>query len=307
MGNKRLLVIAGSALATALALHGLFRFAEWARPLTLAVVTPGGNVTPAERALRPVYPYSVIPGGAYSPEELRRSAGNDNVVRDHFKDFDLKAARLVTLSNDRYQYASFRIKNSVYWTHRKLRIPKGEVLLTDGVHFARTRCGNRLCDIAPSHTTVTLPSYRMLSLPNFSPQLLAKNEVSLPPGPTLAELTPGPVLEFGLPRLAPFVPPAPPLPGPIETWPPVGNVTPPPTPIIPGYPVFPGSPNIPTNAVPPTFPPIGTPPPPTSIATVPEPASIYLFLAALAISLWLMHRWAREDREQVAHVKEDEN
>lgn len=306
MSKKRLLVIAASALVTALVLRGLFSFVEWARPLTLAIVMPGGNITPAERALRPIYPYSVIPGGAYSPEELRRSADNDTIVRDHFKDFDLKAARLVTLSNDRYQYVSFRIKNHVYWTHRKLRIPKGEVLLTDGVHFARTRCGNRLCDARQSDT-VALPSYRMLSLPNFSPQLLAKNQVTLPPGPTLAENTPGPGLEFDLPRLAPFVPPTPNLPGPIENWPPVGNVTPPPTPMLPGYPVFPVSPNIPTNSVPPTFPPIGTPTPPTSISTVPEPASIYLFLAALGISLWVMHRWMREERDGATVAKEDEN
>lgn len=306
MSKKRLLVIAASALVTALALHGLFRFAEWARPLTLAIVMPGGSVTPAERALRPIYPYSVIPGGAYSPEELRHSVDNDKVVRDHYKDFDLRAVRLVTLTNDRYQYVSFRIKNNVYWTHRKLRIPKGEVLLTDGVHFARTRCGNQLGN-APQSQTFALPSYRMLSLPNFSPQLLAKNEVTLPPGPTLAEMTPGPVLAFEIPRLAPFVPPAPTVPGPAETWPPIGNVIPPPTPFIPGYPVFPGSPNIPVNSVPPTFPPIGTQPPPTSISTVPEPASIYLFLAALGISLWMMYRWMREDRDGVPHVKEDEN
>jgi hypothetical protein len=295
MRKKRLLVITASALATALALHGLFRLFEWARPLTLAIVIPGGMVTPAERALRPIYPYSVIPGGAYSAEELRRSVANDSVVRDHYKDFNVKDTHVVTLANDRYQYVSFRIKNKVFWTRRKLRIPKGEVLLTDGVHFARTRCGNRLCNAPQSLTTFALPSYRVLSLPNFSPQLLARNEVSLPPGPTLAEGTPGPTFEIS--RLAPYVPPAPPLPGPVGNWPPI-NITPPPAPIIPGHPFIP---------VPPNFPPITTQPPPRSISSVPEPASIYLFVAALAVSLWLMSRWMRDDRDSAPPTKEDEN
>jgi hypothetical protein len=146
----------------------------------------------------------------------------------------------------------------------------------------------------------------LLSLPNFSPQLLAKNEVSLPPGPTIAEVTPGPVLEFETPRLAPFVPPAPVAPGPVENWPPV-NVTPPPTPIIPGYPMVPVPPSIPASPVIPNAPPIIAPRPPTSVSSVPEPGSIYLFVAALLLSLWVMLRWIRSDRNAAQHSTEDEN
>lgn len=285
MSKVRLLVITLSALATAVLLQGLFQFVGWLRPLTLAIVVPGGNVTPAERALRPIYPYSVIPGGAYSPAELRYSVANDSVVHDHYADFNLKSTRLVTLASDRYQYVSFRIKNKVYWTRHKIRIPKGEILLTDGVHFARTRCGNRLCNTPQALTTLQQPSLKVLSLPQFTPQLLAKREVSLPPVPPLGELAQAqPGLDFDLPRLAPYVPPAAELPGnTVENWPPI-NVVPPPVPILPGYPLIPVVPNTPIS-----------PPAPPGIAEVPEPASIYLFMAALAASLWLITRWLRED------------
>jgi hypothetical protein len=89
------------------------------------------------RALRPNYPYSVIPGGAYSQGELQYAHGKDTLVRSHYSDFDVKNAKLVNLTEDRFQYVSYRLKDQIYWTKRKLRIPKGELLLTDGVHYAR--------------------------------------------------------------------------------------------------------------------------------------------------------------------------
>ncbi len=292
MTKRRLLVIVLSALATALALQGLRRFVEWSRPLTLAIVLPEGDVSSAERALRPIYPYSVIPGGAYSPAELRYSAAQDSVIRKHYADFDLKSTKLVTLGSDRYQYVSFRVRDRVYWTGRKIRIPKGEALLTDGVHFARTRCGNRLSATRPQET-FSLPSTTALSLPPFTTQLLSKQEVSLPSAPTLGELAQaGSELEFEVPRLAPYVPVTSIMPGNgAENWPPI-NVVPPPTPITPGYPFVPVTPLTPVP-----------PPPPALIAEVPEPASIYLFVAAFAVSLWLITRWMRDD----ADATEDES
>lgn len=294
MSKVRLLVIAMVALATALALRGIVRLVEWTRPLTLAIVVPGGKVPAAEQALRPIYPYSVIPGGAYTPDELRTAVARDPIVRDHYKDFDLKAARLVTLAADRYQSVSYRINDKVYWTKAKLRIPKGEVLLTDGIHFARTRCGNRLCAAAPQ-TTVSVAPIKSLSLPPFTPQLLAKQEVSLPLAPVLAEVPPQ-GLEFEAPRLLPYVPPIPTMPGnTAENWAPVEGTSPP-VPVVPGYPI-----------VPMPFPPGFAPQPPNVIAEVPEPASVYLFVAASAISLWLITRWIRRESDRASESTEDES
>jgi hypothetical protein len=304
MSKVRLLVITSLAFATALALNEGLRRIEWTRPLTPAVVLSGGHVPPAERALRPNYPYSVIAGGAYSPAELRYSVAKETVVRDHYANFDLASARLVTLASDRFQYVSFRIKNGIYWTRRKIRIPKGEVLLTDGVHFARTRCGNRLCDTPQAATAATEPSLKALSLPPFSFELLAKNDVSLAAAPPLGELEQtDPDVQFDLPRLAPFVPPAAAMPGnTVENWLPLNAVAPP-VPIAPGYsvPVSLAAPNIPTPLL------TTNSPPPVITAEVPEPASIYLFLLTFAVSLWLITRWMRNNAALDGTSTEDEN
>jgi hypothetical protein len=296
------------AFATALGLQEALRFIERVRPLTLTVVRPGAVVPAAERALRPNYPYSVIPGGAYSPAELRYSIAKDPVVRAHYADFDLKSARLVTLASDRFQYASFRMRNKVYWTHSKIRILKGEVLLTDGVHFARTRCGNRLCDTSQTETTTAEPPLQALSLPPFSFQLLINHEISLDAAPLLEDLAQThPELIFDLPRVAPYLPPAPPMQGTMfENWLPV-NAIPPSFPILTGYPlaappIMPG--RVPTPILTLDAPPLAI----TTTTEVPEPgSSIYLFLIAFAISLWLITRWMREDTGSEEHATEDGN
>ena len=86
-------------------------------------------ISSLSRALRPIYPYSVIPGGAFSPTELRSAAARDPHVGRHYNDFDLRHTRLVTLTADRYQYVSFRVKNHIFWTRKALRIPKEKSFL----------------------------------------------------------------------------------------------------------------------------------------------------------------------------------
>jgi hypothetical protein len=63
------------------------------------------------RALRPNYPYSIIPGGAYSTAELKYADQEDEVVKEHYSDFNVKKAQMVQLTEDKYQYASYRKKN----------------------------------------------------------------------------------------------------------------------------------------------------------------------------------------------------
>jgi hypothetical protein len=173
---------------------------------------------PAEvRSLRPNYPYSVIPGGVYSPAELRAAIQKDLLVRQHYAGFNFHSVQLVKLTTDQYQYASFRLKNRIFWTYKKLLIPKGEILVTDGTNYARTRCGNRLSDVPKGDTTIFQPSERLLSLPPFSPELLPQ----LP----LAEVRPTPeslLLPFQAPRAALFFPTAAaPPPNVFVKWPPL--------------------------------------------------------------------------------------
>lgn len=95
-----------------------------------------------------VYPYSVVPGGVQGPDELREAAARDYVVRRHYAGFDYNHARLVRAREAREVYLSYRIRDRVFWTRRKIRLHLGEWLLTDGKITARARCGNQISDTA---------------------------------------------------------------------------------------------------------------------------------------------------------------
>ena len=118
------------------------------------VLTEGAGKVPAfVRALRPAYPYSVIAGGAYSQAELRAAMGRDALVQRHYSNFQTESVRLVVTAADQMQYVSYRQAGRVFWTHKQLRIPRGELVLTDGKHWARARCGNQLAAERPPEQT----------------------------------------------------------------------------------------------------------------------------------------------------------
>jgi hypothetical protein len=95
-------------------------------------------------ARRPVYPYSIVSGGVRNVQELRSAAQQDPVVGLHYAGFDYAHARLVQLLTERFAYVSYRIGNRVYWTRHRVKLRKGEALLTDGKMTARIRCANRV-------------------------------------------------------------------------------------------------------------------------------------------------------------------
>jgi hypothetical protein len=101
---------------------------------------------------RPVYPYSVVSGGVRDAAELKWAADHDPVVRAHYRGFDYEHARLVQLVLARTAYVSYRIGNKVYWTRHRVKLKKGETLITDGKITARSRCGNRV-EEAPQQAT----------------------------------------------------------------------------------------------------------------------------------------------------------
>ncbi len=291
-------IIAGiCAFIPVLALHEFQARSIAARPLTAHTTNHDVTIPPEVTSLRPNYPYSVIPGGVYSPDELRAVITNDSLVRQHYAGFHMNSTRLVKLTDDRYEYVSFRLQDRVYWTRKKLRIPKGEVLITDGNNFARTRCGNRLSDLPQANTTALQPPEQLLSLPPFSPQLL--------PQFALAEAPPifGPAVPIETPRLAPVLPS--PLESPLQSaasWPALQQplsgspVWSPPyaAPLIPNYPA--GPPVIPGTPVPPSSTPPAVPP-------VPEPATTFLLGAGLVFCS-LCYRGSRRARARAAKSNE---
>ena len=144
---------------------------------------------------RKVYAYSVIPGGAYSRDELALALRVDPIAAAHYSDFQSANASVHRLPEDTYLYVSYRKADHVYWSINKHRIPKGELILTDGQHLARTRCGNRLSGI---------PEFPIAHGPQ--PSELALNAPELPGG---IELPQPPVL--GPEYDGPFMPLAGPL------------------------------------------------------------------------------------------------
>jgi len=304
VNTRRFLLLSVCAVICAWSLQVIFRSLEQASPITRYAVSPGARVSAAARALRPNYPYSVIAGGAYSPAELRYANDRESLVRRHYADFDIHNARLVVLNTNRYQYVSYRLNDHIFWTRHRLLIPRGEVLLTDGRNYARTRCGNRLSNSAAPETTPLQPADSLLALPTFRPEMLAKTSLQLAPAPPPGELEQAyPQLPFESPRLAPYLPTGveASLPMP-ESWPESDT----PSPIAAISPAFPtpASPVFETPA-----PPVAksvTPASPVLKAEVPEPGSLLLFGIVLCLSGWLLGRMARASRKADDRSTKDE-
>ena len=95
-------------------------------------------------APRVIYPYSVVPGGVRTAEELREAAIRDHVVSEHYAGFDFQRARVIKVRQARLVYLSYRIGDQIYWTTKQVSLHAGENLITDGKVTARTRCGNQV-------------------------------------------------------------------------------------------------------------------------------------------------------------------
>jgi hypothetical protein len=112
-----------------------------------------------------VYPYSVVPGGVKDPDDLRYAALRDYVVRRHYAHFDYSHAQLVRATEAREVYLSYRIRDTVFWTRRKVRLRLGELLLTDGKITARAGCGNQISDTAKPEVSNEEPAEDVMDRP----------------------------------------------------------------------------------------------------------------------------------------------
>ena len=206
MKFQRIIGIVFAAMAAALILlipverrSGLKNWEMTAKPVPISAVV---------RSLRPVYPYSVVPGGVYSAQELQKALLKDRLVREHYADFNLAAVHVVTTAEARYAYVSYRRGGKLLWTTHRLRIPQGETLLTDGVNYCRTRCGNRLSATPRSPTSASEPPATVLNLPNFPfsnyPSTLMADDLIRLDTPMVQDAPPASILTQ--PRLTPILP-----------------------------------------------------------------------------------------------------
>jgi hypothetical protein len=112
-------------------------------------------VRPASlRQGRPSYTYSVIRGGAYSIPELDAVLRDDPVVAGHYAVFERAKLTMSSAPAAKLAYVSYRMGDQLYWTRRPVRIARDEILISDGTHFARARCGNRISDTPQAPTAV---------------------------------------------------------------------------------------------------------------------------------------------------------
>lgn len=164
------------------------------------------------RRLPGVYPYSVIPGGVKDADGLRYAALRDYVVRRHYAHFDFSHARIERAAEAREVYLSYRVRDSVFWTRRRIRLHLGELLLTDGKITARARCGNRISDKAMPEVSDQEPDADVMDQPVAvldSPASPAR-PVLAPPDLPAGQPTPPIVFARGFPF--PYVPVEVPIP-----------------------------------------------------------------------------------------------
>jgi hypothetical protein len=153
--------------------EGIHRFTDnWARPQpaysnrSLSVLAGPHAGAIQSRNRRVVYPYSVIPGGVSSADELREASAHDATVAAHYAGFDYRRARLVEVDHPRLVYLSYRRGSQIFWTRKQASLHPGEKLLTDGRISARTRCGNQVSVLPQVNTSPEEPLIAELDRPD---------------------------------------------------------------------------------------------------------------------------------------------
>jgi hypothetical protein len=133
------------------------RFQEGAQESAKLAQSGGRKKTPwpSSPPVRPVYRYSVVPGGVYTIEELLEAEREDRVAAAHFAGFQKALLREEVLAKDLRAYVSYRVRNAVYWTRKPVLVRRGEKVITDGVRMLRTRCGNLISE-APEQPVASL-------------------------------------------------------------------------------------------------------------------------------------------------------
>ncbi len=205
---------------------------------------------------RPVYPYSVVAGGVRSLGELKLAIAKDPVVAEHYAGFDSVRAHVVKLREDKLAYVSYRLGNEVFWTKKKIRLAKGEPLITDGESYARTRCANRVSENPQPKTSPNEPSPQALNKPldPVSRELIAALIPPTPLNPAGGLFYSGTLISGPNPGLIP---------------PPSGGGL---VPLVP-----PGGGNPTENPNPPSL-----QPPPPLVTSTPEPGTLLLMGSGLA-------------------------
>jgi len=148
---------------------------------TLAAIDSGAAASDLGSE-RPVYAYSVIPGGAYSASELRHAIATDPIVAAHYQNLDQSKLQVRSVARDQYAYVSYRKGDKVFWTKNKVLLRQGETIVTEGTKQVRGRCGNCISEAPQLPTAADEPESvefdRLVDEPKAQP---ARPDVALVP------------------------------------------------------------------------------------------------------------------------------
>ena len=133
------------ALAAVVSAFGVMKERGHQRSANASVsIAKGEPTSDLELDQRRIYPYSVIPGGVESAQELRNAIAHDAQVAQLYAHFDFSRAHIERLAGDRELYVAYRYDDRIYWTQKRVLLRSGETVITDGKETGRTRCGNRV-------------------------------------------------------------------------------------------------------------------------------------------------------------------
>jgi len=122
----------------------------------------------AAKNVRPVYPYSIVPGGVATRADVQQRVNTDQVVAKHYASFDIPRAHAMVVAKPRAVYVSYRKGDKVYWTSKTVMLAAGETVLSDGASEIRGRCGNRISDKAMLPVAMNEPTEQELDAASMS-------------------------------------------------------------------------------------------------------------------------------------------
>ncbi len=99
-------------------------------PPSFLLLIPSARDANRDSSHRSIYPYSIIPGGISSVEELKIAITHDPLVKAHYRGFNLAKAHIVRLTKDRAVHVSYRLGGGIYWTQKSIILLRGETLIT---------------------------------------------------------------------------------------------------------------------------------------------------------------------------------
>ncbi|MFZ0480266.1 MAG: hypothetical protein WAL71_14075 [Terriglobales bacterium] len=185
-----------------------------AAPVAVQVAAPA-VAAKSHGKTRPVYQYSLVPGGLRSVREIR-AALQDPVLAKGYGTLDFGKLHARRLTKDTCVFVQSRKNGSIFWTKHCIQIHAGEIIWTDGSHSLMARCGN-LIAYAPQEPQIELEAAALnevigdIPVPDIPDEVDALNEqapeLSLPPDSVKPPAPISPAPYPYPPPIAPGVPP----------------------------------------------------------------------------------------------------